>query len=311
MTQCGMRADSAGMATNRSQDFLRVEDAASVTFDGPGDHPIGVARLRSAGGGVGMSDPHLIEDAFLINVQLRRYEGDIYLEGRKLAFRTQLPGQTAFFDYRQTWRANLRTGFDCINFHIDRRALGFALTGERPADVEDLESVPGEPVGDQQIHGLALSVAPIFERPHEANRLFLEHVGWALCGHLAVRYGVTAAKPRPPQGGLAAWQERRAKALIEESLDGNLSLDVLARECGLSRAHFSRSFRQSIGMPPHQWLLSRRVERAKEMLRDDGNAISDIAARCGFADQSHLSRVFRKFAGASPLVWRKRHAHRA
>ncbi len=108
-----------------------------------------------------------------------------------------------------------------------------------------------------------------------------------------------------------AWQERRAKELIEESLDGNVSLDVLAEECGLSRAHFSRSFRQSTGMPPHQWLLSRRVERAKDMLCGNGDAISDIAARCGFADQSHLSRVFRKFVGVSPLAWRKSHMQRA
>lgn len=300
------------MATNRTQEFLRVEDAASLTFEGPGKLPMNAVRLWSRNGVPGMTDPHLIEDAFMISVQLQDYEGDIFLDGRKLAFRRQMIGETCFFDYRQSWRANLRTGFDCINFHVDRRALGAALIDDAPVDIQALESVPGEPVGDRQLYGLALAVAPVFERPHEVNRLFLEHVGGALCGHLATQYGVSSTEPsRLSKGGLAAWQERRAKELIEESLDGNVSLDVLAEECGLSRAHFSRSFRQSTGMPPHQWLLSRRVERAKDMLRENGDAISDIAARCGFADQSHLSRVFRKFAGVSPLAWRKSHMQRA
>ncbi len=293
------------MATNRSQNYLRVQDATSVAFDGPGDYPIGAVRLRSSSGGIGMTDPHLMEDAFLINTQLRDYGGDIYLEGRKLAFDRQGSGQTVFFDYRRNWRANLRTSFDCINFHIDRRALGLALTGEKPVDIDTLDSVPGEPKDDQQLYGLALSMGAVLERPHEANRLFMEHVGWALCGHLAARYGATSAKPRVSKGGLAGWQARRAKELIEESLDGDISLDILARECGLSRAHFSRAFRQSIGMPPHQWLLSRRIERAKGMLGESRKPIADIALCCGFADSGHLSRVFRKFAGVSPLLWRK------
>ncbi|MDQ0248802.1 AraC family transcriptional regulator [Sphingomonas kyeonggiensis] len=298
------------MRTNRSQTFLRVRDAASVTFEGPGNFPIGAARLRSETSGLGMTDPHLIEDAFLINVQLRDYAGEIFLNGRKLAFHSQGAGQTVFFDYRRNWRANLRTAFDCLNFHVDRRAFGFALTDEAPAEVEDLQSAPGEPMDDGQLYGLALAMRPVFDHPHEANRLFLEHIGWALCSHLASRYGITTAKPRPIRGGLAAWQERRTKELIEASLDGNISLNILAEECGLSRAHFARSFRQSTGMPPHQWLLERRVDRAREMLRDERIPISEVAIHCGFADQSHLSRVFRKFAGVSPLAWRKSQGRR-
>ncbi len=297
------------MTDNRSQDFLRVKNTASVTFDGPDGIPISATRLWSNSGDVGVTDPHLVEDAFLINVQLREYEGEIYLEGHKLAFRRQMAGDTVFFDYRRNWRARLNSPFDCINFHIERGALGVALVDEKPLNIESLKTEPGESLRDPQVYGLALAMSQVFERPHEVSRLFMEHVGLALCNHLAGRYGVASGKQQPSKGGLAAWQERRARDLIEESLGGNISLDTLAAACGLSRAHFARSFRQSMGMPPHQWLLSRRVERVKAMLREDGNAISDIAERCGFADQSHLSRVFRKFAGVSPLAWRKREIH--
>lgn len=291
--------------TNRTQSFLRVENASTVGFDGPGGFAIGAARLQSAVGGVGMTDPHLNEDAFMINVQMIDYEGEIFLNNQKLAFRRQPAGQTAFFDYRKNWRANLRSPFGCLNFHVDRRALGIALTNERPVEVDTLVAAPGEPVADQQLFGLALAMWPVFNLPNEPNRLFMEHLGWALCLHLADRYGMKGSSSRRARGGLAAWQERRAKELIEASLNGDISVEVLAIECGLSVAHFSRSFRKSVGMPPHQWLLTRRVEKAKQLLMDEVLPLSHIAVGCGFADQSHLSRVFRKFTGIPPLAWRK------
>lgn len=293
--------------TNRVQAYLRVEDASNVSFVGPGKFPIGAARLRSVTGNVGMSDPHLNEDAFMINVQMIDYEGDIFLNDHKLAFRRQALGQTMFFDYRRNWRANLKSPFACLNFHVDRRAFGIAISNERPAEVGSLVSTPGEPIVDPQLYGLALAMWPVFDRPEEPNRLFMEHLGWALCVHLANRYGIKESTSQKAQGGLATWQERRAKEQIEASLDGDISLEMLAKECGLSVAHFSRSFKKSVGMPPHQWLLSRRVEKAKQLLVDRDLSVSHVAAGCGFADQSHLSRVFRKVTGMPPLAWRKLH----
>lgn len=290
--------------SNRSQTFLRVEDASSISFKGPGGFPMGVVRLRSTCG-VGMSDPHLTEDAFMINIQMVDYEGEIFLNGHKLAFRRQPSGHSAFFDYRKTWQANLRSAFACVNFHVDRRAFGIALMNELPIEVGNLDGIPGEPVEDRQLHRLAHAIWPIFDKPNEPNRLFMEHLGWALCSHVAQRYGVKERTSPQSRSGLAVWQERRARELIEASLDGDVSVEVLAEECGLSPAHFARSFKKSVGMPPHQWLLSRRVAKAKDMLRDESLSVSHIAVGCGFADQSHMSRVFRKFTGMPPKAWRQ------
>lgn len=292
---------------NRSQAFLRVEDSARVSFSGPGGYPIGIARLRSREGGVGMSDPHLSEDAFMINVQMIDYAGDIFLNGRKLAFQRQPTGHAGFFDYRRNWRANLHSAFACVNFHVDRRAFGVALMNGERGEVESLDAAPGEPVDDRQLYRLAQAMWPIFDRPIEPSRLFMEQVGWALCAHVAQRYGIKDRTSRQSRSGLALWQERRAKELIEASLDGDLSVEMLAEECGLSVAHFARSFKQSVGMPPYRWLLSRRVEKAKDMLRDETLSVSQIAVGCGFADQSHMSRVFRKFTGIPPSAWRRLH----
>jgi AraC-like DNA-binding protein len=111
--------------------------------------------------------------------------------------------------------------------------------------------------------------------------------------------------PRPVRGGLAPWQVRRAKEILCANLDGRVPLKEVAQECRLSVSHFSRAFRCSLGVAPHNWLLTRRVELAKEKLRDDRLSLSDVALACGFADQSHLTKVFTRIVGVSPGAWRR------
>jgi AraC family transcriptional regulator len=81
----------------------------------------------------------------------------------------------------------------------------------------------------------------------------------------------------------------------------------LARECGLSSGYFSRAFRLTTGITPHQWLIRKRVERARQLLLGNGLRLVDIALVCGFVDQSHFTRVFTRFEGESPGKWRQRH----
>jgi AraC-like DNA-binding protein len=107
------------------------------------------------------------------------------------------------------------------------------------------------------------------------------------------------------RGGLAPWQLRRAEALMSENLSVQVSLGKVAEECGLSVRHLARAFRQSTGVPPHRWLLDRRVERAKELLPNGKLSLSDIALACGFGDQSHFTRTFTAAVRLSPGVWRR------
>jgi AraC-like DNA-binding protein len=98
---------------------------------------------------------------------------------------------------------------------------------------------------------------------------------------------------------------RRAKELLSADLGGNLPLKDVARECRLSVSHFSRAFRRTVGVAPHNWLLTRRIDVAKEKLRDHRLPLSAVASACGFADQSHLTRVFTGMVGVSPGAWRR------
>jgi AraC-like DNA-binding protein len=108
-----------------------------------------------------------------------------------------------------------------------------------------------------------------------------------------------------PRGGLAPWQAQRAKELMNANLDGKLPLSRLAEECGLSTRHFARAFRQTTGVPPHRWLLGRRVDRAKDLLHDPALSLAEVALACGFADQSHFTRMFTTVVGLSPGLWRR------
>jgi len=120
---------------------------------------------------------------------------------------------------------------------------------------------------------------------------------------LAATYGNLGIRARE-KGGLTAWQLMAAKELISENLAGDIGLALIARECGLSPTHFARAFKESVGLPPHQWLLVRRVEVAKDLLRRGNMSIADVALETGFADQSHLTRVFSRLAGVTPKAWR-------
>jgi len=106
------------------------------------------------------------------------------------------------------------------------------------------------------------------------------------------------------KGGLAPHVRRRLVEFIELNLAEPLSLGQLAGMCALSEYHFARMFRESFGLPPHQYLLARRMNRARHLLRTTRLAFGDIALDCGFASASHFSNRFRHAIGATPGEYR-------
>ena len=116
-----------------------------------------------------------------------------------------------------------------------------------------------------------------------------------------------SVKPIPTQsrGGLSPAVTRRVCDYIEGHLDEKIRLDGLAARAGLSTDHFARAFHQSVGVPPHTYLLRRRLEHVEHMLRDTHAPLSEIAQATGFSDQSHLARHFRRWAGMSPRQVRR------
>jgi transcriptional regulator GlxA family with amidase domain len=107
------------------------------------------------------------------------------------------------------------------------------------------------------------------------------------------------------KGGLAPWQIRKATAHIESNLDRSLRSSELAKLVRLSPAHFSRTFRNSFGCSPLEYVTRRRIERAQGLMLSTDTPLAQIALDCGLADQAHFSRLFRRVVGESPSIWRR------
>lgn len=135
------------------------------------------------------------------------------------------------------------------------------------------------------------------------DRLALEEECLALA-EAALGTLLTAQALPAPAGGLTPAAFARVLERIETGLDGALGLTDLAREAGLSRARFAKAFRAHTGVSAHRFVLTRRVERAREALGAGTAPLADIAYGAGFASQSHMTSVFTQMLGVSPARYR-------
>ncbi|MFL6602509.1 MAG: helix-turn-helix domain-containing protein [Steroidobacteraceae bacterium] len=265
-----------------------------------------VTEVRSENPQPRLTDAIPREDAFLIGLQLRDFPRHEYWEdGRQAPIYDLRAGECTFYDLKRDPIANIDKPYHSIHFYIPRVALNAIADDVNAPRLGELEYRPGAGVADNTILCLGQSMLAAFAHPQRASRLFVDHVTLAVATHVAQTYGSLKPTVRPLRGGLAAWQAKRAKEILSANLDGSVTLKDIAEECGLSTSHFSRGFRVSVGMAPHNWLLKRRVAHAKGLLANRQLSLSEVALACGFADQSHFTRVFSRVVGAPPGVWRR------
>ena len=194
---------------------------------------------------------------------------------------------------------------DLLLFHMPREAFDAIADEQGVRRIESFRVQPTTPLDDPVMRSLAPLLQAALEHPEQANCLFTDHIAMAVLAHVARTHCGMGMAQRVQRGGLAPWQERRAKELLMARLNGEVTLEALAQECGLSRSHFARAFKKTTGLPAHRWLLDRRIERARELLLNSALPIADVADLCGFADQSHFTRVFTNALGVSPGEWRR------
>ena len=107
------------------------------------------------------------------------------------------------------------------------------------------------------------------------------------------------------RGGLASWQKKRIADYIEEHLRDDISIRALAVIIRLSPYHFAHAFKQSFGEPPHRYVTSRRMLRAKSLLAGDTMSVTEIGRALGFVETSSFTTAFRRFAGITPSSYRR------
>jgi AraC family transcriptional regulator len=285
---------------------LRVDNVRAIVTRVLRKAEIAATEIRCDHPLPGMSGSLQWEDAFVAGLLLRDFPDHEYWEdGRQAAVCDLRAGEIIFWDLKREPVVLLDKPYHCLNFYLPRAALNAIADDTNAPRVGDLSYKPGAGVDDVMISGLRNTMLLALANPEQVSQLFVDHVMLAVGMHVAQTYG--GMRPLSPRvrGGLAPWQVRRAKEILSEHLDGSIPLQEVARECHLSMSHFSRQFRRTTGLPPHKWLLTRRIEVAKEKLDDRRLSLSDVAAACGFADQSHLTRVFTRMVGATPGAWRR------
>ncbi len=104
---------------------------------------------------------------------------------------------------------------------------------------------------------------------------------------------------------LSSARLRRVLEYVDAHLGEAITLGTLAREYGMSPFHFARLFKRRTGLAPHQFIIHRRMERARSLLSDGELSICEVAFRCGFSQQSHFTSTFRRTFGISPTVYRR------
>jgi AraC family transcriptional regulator len=139
------------------------------------------------------------------------------------------------------------------------------------------------------------------------NTAYLEALAHLL-GHELLRSGqsLTLALPEKRRG-LADWQLRSVIAYIDQHRDEKISLVTLSRLARLSLHHFCRAFTQSLGIPPGEYHLRLRMQRAKLLLSNTATSITEIALDSGYSNSSSFSLAFRKFTGQTPSEFREKH----
>jgi AraC family transcriptional regulator len=221
---------------------------------------------------------------------------DLWLDGKAMRTDHLKQGMINVYDLRSNPIINSVSPFENLHFYLPQKVLNTFSERERGAMLADSVPNPGIGIDDTTIRELGYSLLPAFERPEEANRLFVDHIvtGIAVC--VANKF-LGRGRPDHTELKLAPWQMRLVTEMLDEKLGGSMSVSDLAKACDLSIDVFRRAFFKSFGMFPHQWLMKRRLGRASLPLRRTELPLSYIATSCGFAGTQHLVRAVSNITG--------------
>lgn len=159
---------------------------------------------------------------------------------------------------------------------------------------------------DPQLAHIAWALEAEREAGSPNGQLYAESLGTAMALQLLSRYArMDQATAGKAPAGMSTHQQRRVLEHIEAHMDGDLSLTALAAVAFSSVSHFKVLFRRTMGMPVHEYVMRRKVERARELLLRGDMSAAQVALASGFSHQSHMARQMRKTLGLTPGMLRK------
>ena len=172
-------------------------------------------------------------------------------------------------------------------------------------DATDIALLRAEGVADPVLADLIRCCGSVVLNKSMVTTLELD--GWAqtIGAHLLQSHSTVACRATSDAGDLSQASLKQALEIIEEDVDGDLSLGSLAESLQVSTTRLSAGFRAATGVPVHKYVLNRRVNRARDLLETTDMTLSEISYAVGFSSQSHMTQAFRARLGVTPGLYRK------
>ncbi len=161
---------------------------------------------------------------------------------------------------------------------------------------------------DPRMASIAWAIKAEIESPVPSDKTYAEALGLALAIRLVEGDAQATAGTTPAGATLTNRHQRQLADFIETHIDQSLSLADLAATVGLSVSHLKPLFRATFGMPVHQYVLTRRVERARLLILSSEMPLAQIASAAGFAHQSHMAHWMRRILGLTPGMLSRMHS---
>jgi AraC family transcriptional regulator len=201
------------------------------------------------------------------------------------------------YDSKWSWRGAGGSTHILVDPLLIERVAAEALD----LNPDRVEFPPTHDLIHPQIRSGATALGDELRMGGPGGRVLAEALGNVLAVHLLRKFAAPVQTDTSPGGTLPGNKLRAVTDYIHEHLDAELSLNHLAAVAHMSPYHFARLFKNSTGLPPHQYVITQRVERAKQLLRGSTRpTLAEVAADVGFADQSHFTRHFRRLVGITP-----------
>ena len=176
---------------------------------------------------------------------------------------------------------------------------------ENGLNADTVELRPSLDGRDDAVKHIGLAMLAEMEAGGAGGRVYGDALATALATHLLRNHGTSPQAAPDGRGGLPRSTLRRVTDFVNDNLSTDLGLSEMAGVANLSRYHFSRQFKRSTGLSPHQYVIQRRVKRARELLSNTDLPVGDVASAVGFTHQSHLAQHVRRHFGVAPSALRR------
>ena len=176
----------------------------------------------------------------------------------------------------------------------------FAQSIHEVVNPDKVELLPQFAILDPLVYQIGVALKSTLTKHGTSSRLYAETLIHTLMIHLLEKHSVPCNSFQSTSGKLPQYKLRQIIDYIDAYLERDLSLRELGTVVKMSPYYFSRLFKETTGITPHQYIIRRRIERAKILLRHGKLSIAEIAKEVGFVDQSHLHRHFKRLVGITP-----------